>query len=72
MTTNEGVDMDAFPADEPGRARGAFPQHAQRDMGRRCIDSGTLFAGDTELLIRHGGVYYRLKQTGLGKLILTK
>jgi len=37
-----------------------------------CIDSARLFAGATELLIDHRGVLYRLKQTSLGKLILTK
>ena len=38
-----------------------------------CIDSARLFAGGaTELLIDHRGVLYRLKQTSLGKLILTK
>ena len=38
-----------------------------------CIDSARLFAsGAAELLIDHRGVVYRLKQTSLGKLILTK
>ena len=36
------------------------------------IDSARLFAGAQELQIEHHGVLYRLKQTALGKLILTK
>lgn len=37
-----------------------------------CISSGTLLAGGNEVLIEHHGAVYRLKQTALGKLILTK
>ena len=36
------------------------------------IDSAQLFRGATELPIDHHGVRYRLRQTALGKLILTK
>jgi len=36
------------------------------------IDSALLFHGATELPIDHRGVRYRLRQTSLGKLILTK
>ena len=36
------------------------------------ISSDTLLAGATELHIEHRGSLYRLKQTSLGKLILTK
>jgi len=39
---------------------------------REPIVSETLFAGAREIQIVHGGVVYRLKQTALGKLILTK
>jgi hemin uptake protein HemP len=38
----------------------------------RQITSIHLFAGATEVRIDHHGVIYRLKQTSLGKLILTK
>lgn len=37
-----------------------------------CIPSGQLFAGAQEVQIDHYGMRYRLKQTALGKLILTK
>ena len=37
-----------------------------------AIASETLFAGATEVQIAHRGAVYRLKQTALGKLILTK
>ena len=36
------------------------------------IDSAQLFAGAVEVQIDHFGAVYRLKQTALGKLILTK
>lgn len=36
------------------------------------IDSQELFQTDRELLIRHAGMTYRLRLTGLNKLILTK
>jgi hemin uptake protein HemP len=36
------------------------------------IDSALLFRGAIELPIDHHGVRYRLRQTALGKLILTK
>ena len=37
-----------------------------------CISSESLLAGATEVQIEHRGALYRLKQTSLGKLILTK
>jgi hemin uptake protein HemP len=37
-----------------------------------CISSSSLLAGGNEVLIEHHGALYRLKQTALGKLILTK
>ncbi len=36
------------------------------------IPSDLLLAGGTEVHIEHRGAIYRLKQTALGKLILTK
>jgi len=36
------------------------------------ITSEQLFAGAAEVRIAHRGAHYRLKQTALGKLILTK
>jgi hemin uptake protein HemP len=36
------------------------------------VTSAQLFAGAAELQIDHFGAIYRLKQTALGKLILTK
>jgi hemin uptake protein HemP len=37
-----------------------------------CITSDELFAGSAEVHIEHRGALYRLQQTSLGKLILTK
>ena len=39
---------------------------------RAPIVSDTLFGGAKEVQILHHGTLYRLKQTALGKLILTK
>jgi hemin uptake protein HemP len=36
------------------------------------LTSEQIFAGATEVQIHHHGAVYRLKQTALGKLILTK
>ncbi|MES3016093.1 MAG: hemin uptake protein HemP [Pseudomonadota bacterium] len=36
------------------------------------VNSAQLFAGALEVRIDHHGAVYRLKQTALGKLILTK
>jgi hemin uptake protein HemP len=38
----------------------------------RVLESGDLFAGTNEIMIRHDGVIYRLKITRQGKLILNK
>ncbi len=38
----------------------------------RCIASDQLFRGTAQVHIEHRGVLYRLRQTALGKLILTK
>ncbi len=37
-----------------------------------AVKSEALFGGASEVLIDHRGVMYRLRQTSLGKLILTK
>ena len=39
---------------------------------RRQIRSDDLFGGRREVLIEHAGEFYSLRQTGKGKLILTK
>ena len=38
----------------------------------KVVDSAELFAGETEIVIVHNGVPYRLRITRQGKLILTK
>ena len=44
----------------------------ERAQGVQTIRSETLFRGEAELQIQHRGSLYRLRQTSLGKLILTK
>lgn len=36
------------------------------------MHTADLFAGTREVLIEHGGIYYRLRLTHSNKLILTK
>jgi hemin uptake protein HemP len=51
--------------------RAAIPAPA-RVAPVRSIGSEQLFAGFPEVQITHGDAVYRLRQTSLGKLILTK
>jgi hemin uptake protein HemP len=48
------------------------PRRPQQGQSVRTLDSATLFAGRTEIVIDHGGALYRLKITRQGKLILNK
>ena len=50
--------------------RPAEPAVVQEVLSR--ISSQQLLAGAKEVLIEHHGSLYRLRQTALGKLILTK
>lgn len=71
-------------AETPSHPRADAPDPAaqQADVARAlpsrtapapaCIDSTALFAGAVEIQIDHRGTLYRLRQTALGKLILTK
>ena len=48
------------------------PSLAARAPKVRLLTSEQLFAGFPEVQIAHGDAIYRLRQTSLGKLILTK
>lgn len=51
----------------------ADPPPADREIGRpRIVTSSDLFGGESEVLIMHNGVLYRLRITRQDKLILTK
>lgn len=52
-----------------GGARTALPSS---DEPLPEYDTGTLFAGRREIVIRHAGADYRMKITKQGKLILNK
>lgn len=45
---------------------------ATRDSAIQSLDTGTLFAGSSEVVIRHGTEIYRLRLTRQNRLILTK
>lgn len=61
---------------QPGALAGALAEPASpREAGSAAlarISSQQLLAGANEVLIEHHGTLYRLRQTSLGKLILTK
>ncbi len=72
LPEGEGVSLPLH-----GPQRGHFVAHGEGggegSRGTRRVSSEQLFAGGAvELQIDHRGVLYRLKQTALGKLILTK
>lgn len=56
----------------PPRASGGVRQQEERGAGARTITSDELFDRHAEVRIAHRGGVYRLTQTSLGKLILTK
>ena len=61
--------IDSQPADAT-RVTTTPPRKVSVNDGQ--IDSQELFQGERELRIRHGAETYRLRLTGLNKLILTK
>lgn len=68
--------MRSLPPDRapnpPAGAQVAAPAPAALGGARRVSSEQLFPAGSAELLIDHRGSLYRLKQTSLGKLILTK
>jgi hemin uptake protein HemP len=58
------------PPDTPRSAPDA-PAPAEVPSLLQVLESATLFRGRPEIVIRHNGREYRLRQTRLGKLILT-
>lgn len=67
--------LDAMPNAAPLRTAGSKLPSTAQAVGtalRRQLASDTLFNGLAEIEIRHGDMIYRLRQTALGKLILTK
>jgi hemin uptake protein HemP len=63
---------DVGPGTGEAGAPSSAPAPAAPAPGGRAIASETLFAGASDVHISHRGSLYRLKQTALGKLILTK
>ena len=79
MSGGGGEARGPSPQPSPQRGEGATLPGESEARGRagargvRRMTSNELFAnGAVELQIDHRGVLYRLKQTSLGKLILTK
>lgn len=71
-STTSGMTLTvAQPAPAPALAEATdAPVKAAQPVRRLSSDS--VFAGAVEVLISHHGTDYRLRQTTLGKLILTK
>mgnify|MGYP003540382343 FL=1 len=64
--TERYATMPAAPEQDPVASAGEPVQRVAR------LNSQVLLAGAQEIEIEHHGVLYRLRQTALGKLILTK
>jgi hemin uptake protein HemP len=47
-------------------------EQSARRSAESVLHTADLFAGTREVLIEHGGIYYRLRLTHSNKLILTK
>ena len=62
------------PAGRPGLAAGGYAAVAIEVAPRRPprITTDRLMQGHREIVVQHGREEYRLRITGLGKLILTK
>ena len=61
------------PLGSTSQATASTAASLQPGAGRAArVSSDQLFGGARELQIEHRGALYRLKQTALGKLILTK
>ena len=59
-------------SDLPAQRNGATREPAPKPAQPQRISSEQLFHGAQEVQIEHRGALYRLQQTSLGKLILTK
>ena len=66
--------MTSIPPPKPASAPPVTttPSPPSRAASTVRIDSAQLFGSAVEVQIDHHGAIYRLKQTALGKLILTK
>lgn len=66
--------MDTLTARPPIRKADISPPapEATRGPAVPCVPSNALFGRSREILIEHGGSYYRLRLTHSNKLILTK
>ena len=66
--------MTSIPPPKPASAPPVTttPSPSRRAGSTVRIDSAQLFGSAVEVQIDHHGAIYRLKQTALGKLILTK
>lgn len=61
-----------FDSQRYGKSPGNTTHDRQLSIRNGEIDSRELFQSERVLLIRHGDDTYRLRLTGLNKLILTK
>jgi hemin uptake protein HemP len=61
-----------FDSQNSGKSPGQTTQDRKLSIRNGEIDSRELFQSERVLIIRHGDETYRLRLTGLNKLILTK
>jgi hemin uptake protein HemP len=72
MATDGTPDRPPASPGRQGNAPATPSDVSTAPAGPLLISSEQLFAGASEVQIRHRGALYRLKKTSLGKLILTK
>jgi hemin uptake protein HemP len=58
--------------DSPATMNKAQAKLAGRDSATQSLDTGSLFADGSEVVITHGTEIYRLRLTRQNRLILTK
>lgn len=70
----QGAPQSSLAAAEAAATGGFVFSPAHRNGGQpvRRLSSSLLFGDSREIEIEHGGSCYRLRQTALGKLIMTK
>jgi hemin uptake protein HemP len=70
--TSDEITPDTPQTEHPGFDIPFSVKQVPSATQRRCYSSADLMGSDREILIEHGGEFYRLRCTKLGKLVLQK